>query len=69
VLARFDHRNINAEIAAFQSVVPTSENLGCEIYRSLAANWKTVFPSAWPVLEKIRIAETERNIFEVNNEK
>ena len=58
VLEPFDHRNLNAEVAAFRQVVPTSENLGQEIYRRLKRNWSAVFPGEWPRLEKIRIAET-----------
>lgn len=65
VLGPFDHRNLNAEVAVFQGVVPTSENLAIEICRRLKANWKSVFPDAWPKLHKIRIAETDRNIFEI----
>ncbi len=66
VVAAFDHRNLNAEIAAFESLVPTSENLGVEVCRRLKQNWRAAFPGEWPRLEKIRIAETERNIFEVS---
>jgi len=66
VLAPFDHRNLNAEVNSFQAVVPTSENLGAEICRRLKKNWSTVFPGEWPRLEKVRIAETARNIFEVS---
>ena len=65
VLDAFDHRNINAEIPRFAEVVPTSENLALELDRRLRECWHTVFPGAWPRLQKIRIAETERNIFEV----
>jgi 6-pyruvoyltetrahydropterin/6-carboxytetrahydropterin synthase len=65
VIAPFDHRNLNVEVAEFGAVVPTSENLGYEICRRLKRNWKEVFPSEWPKLEKIRIGETPRNIFEV----
>jgi 6-pyruvoyltetrahydropterin/6-carboxytetrahydropterin synthase len=65
VLQPFDHRNLNAEVAAFQETVPTSENLGFEICRRLKQHWKEVFPGDWPKLEKIRIEETPRNIFEV----
>ena len=65
----FDHRNLNRDVAAFASgavpLVPTSENLGLEICRRLKRNWRQVFPGEWPRLEKIRIAETTRNIFEV----
>jgi 6-pyruvoyltetrahydropterin/6-carboxytetrahydropterin synthase len=65
VIAPFDHRNLNVEVAEFGAVVPTSENLGYEICRRLKRNWKEVFPGEWPKLEKIRIGETPRNIFEV----
>ena len=65
VLDAFEHRNLNTEVEAFASSVPTSENLGLEIHRRLSANWKQAFPGAWPRLEKVRIAETPRNIFEV----
>jgi len=65
VLAPFEHRNLNAEVESFETVVPTSENLAAEICRRLKQNWSTVFPGEWPRLEKIRIAETPRNIFEI----
>ena len=65
VLDAFEHRNLNTEVPAFRSVVPTSENLGLEIFRRLQASWAMVFPGEWPKLEKVRIAETPRNIFEV----
>jgi 6-pyruvoyltetrahydropterin/6-carboxytetrahydropterin synthase len=65
VLDRFEHRNLNAEVEAFERVVPTSENLGVEICRSLKAHWKETFPGEWPKLEKICIAETPRNICEI----
>ena len=65
VLRAFDGRNLNVESAAFEDVVPTTENLAREIYRRLALKWTSAFPGPWPVLEKVRIAETPRNIFEV----
>jgi 6-pyruvoyltetrahydropterin/6-carboxytetrahydropterin synthase len=65
VLQPFDHRNLNAEVPVFGQVVATSENLGFEICRRLKRNWKEVFPGEWPKLEKVRIGETPRNIFEV----
>lgn len=65
VLARFDHRNLNVEVEAFRERVPTSENLAREICRGLKQEWSTVFPGEWPKLEKIRIGETARNIFEI----
>ena len=65
VLGLFEHRNLNAQVAPFERVVPTSENLGVEICRSLKAHWKETFPGEWPKLEKVRIAETPRNIIEI----
>ena len=65
VVDAFDHRNLNAEAPVFAEIVPTSENLGYEICRRLKRNWKEAFPGEWPKLEKIRIEETARNIFEV----
>lgn len=65
VLAPFSHRNLNVEIELFARLVPTSENLAVEICRRLKRNWRAVFPGEWPRLEKIRIAETARNIFEI----
>ena len=75
VLLPFDHRNLNREVAVFAgaapaftpALVPTSENLGFEICRRLKRNWKQVFPGEWPKLERIRIGETARNIFEVES--
>ena len=65
VLKPFDHRNLNAEVESFRQVVPTSENLGAEICRRLKQTWGTAFRGEWPKLEKIRIEETPRNIFEI----
>ncbi|HWC95250.1 MAG TPA: 6-carboxytetrahydropterin synthase [Candidatus Sulfopaludibacter sp.] len=65
VVAPFDHSNLNTQVAAFQAVVPTSENLAIEICRRLKSHWSAAFPGEWPKLHKIRIAETDRNIFEI----
>jgi 6-pyruvoyltetrahydropterin/6-carboxytetrahydropterin synthase len=65
VLAPFEHRNLNQEVARFEREVPTSENLAREICRRLKRNWSETFPGEWPKLEKIRIGETPRNIFEI----
>jgi 6-pyruvoyltetrahydropterin/6-carboxytetrahydropterin synthase len=65
VLLPFDHRNLNTEAEAFRDAVPTTENLAREICRRLKRHWTAAFPGEWPKLEKIRIAETARNIFEI----
>ena len=66
VIQAFDHKNLNEQIEAFGRVVPTTENLGLLIHDRLKQTWPSAFPGLWPQLEKVRIAETERNIFEVN---
>ena len=66
VLGPFDHKDLNTGSAAFQQRVPTTENLAREIFARLRANWSAAFPGPWPVLDKVRIAETPRNIFEVS---
>ncbi len=65
VLDEFSHRNLNTEVNSFDGLVPTSENLAVEIVRRLKDGWQAAFPGEWPKLEKIRIAETPRNIFEI----
>jgi 6-pyruvoyltetrahydropterin/6-carboxytetrahydropterin synthase len=67
VLAPFDHRNLNEDVNSFQGLSPTSENLLVEICRRLKRNWSTAFPGQWPRLEKVRISETPRNIFEMES--
>jgi 6-pyruvoyltetrahydropterin/6-carboxytetrahydropterin synthase len=68
VLEPFANRNLNMDTDAFQRVVPTSENVAAEICRRLKRHWGAAFPGDWPKLEKIRIAETERNIFELKTD-
>ena len=65
ILTPFDHHNLNTEVECFGQVVPTSENLAVEACRRLKRAWNEVFPGEWPKLEKVRIAETRKNIFEV----
>ncbi|MFZ3214514.1 MAG: 6-carboxytetrahydropterin synthase [Candidatus Acidiferrales bacterium] len=61
ILAAFDQRNLNEEVAEFRKVVPTTENVCREIFRRLR-----VFPAAH--LEQVRIEETSKNSFEVRAE-
>jgi 6-pyruvoyltetrahydropterin/6-carboxytetrahydropterin synthase len=65
VLEPFEHRNLNEEVEAFRAAVPTSENLGREVARRWKQNWQAVFPADGPRLERVAIAETSRNAFEV----
>jgi 6-pyruvoyltetrahydropterin/6-carboxytetrahydropterin synthase len=59
VLEAFDHRDLNAEVPAFATCVPTTENLALEIQARLKDRW------AGPRLDRIRIQETKRNSLEL----
>jgi 6-pyruvoyltetrahydropterin/6-carboxytetrahydropterin synthase len=65
VVAPFRYRNLNEEIPAFRTTVPTTENLGLELDRRLRASWPVQFGAHGPELEMIRIWETDRNICEI----
>jgi len=65
VVAEFDHRDLNSEVARFASEVPTSENLAREVCRRLKQNWSGVFAGEWPRLERVRVGETRKNTFEI----
>jgi 6-pyruvoyltetrahydropterin/6-carboxytetrahydropterin synthase len=65
ILAPLRYRNLNEEIDAFRTAVPTTENLAFEVERRLRSVWKGIFGDAGPCLERVRIWETERNICEV----
>jgi len=60
ILARFDHRNLNTDIAELTGVVPTTESLAVTIEKALANDWPLEAR-----LDRVRISETERNIFEL----
>ena len=66
VLEPLEHQDLNTGIDWFQRLVPTTENLGTEICRRLKQSWPTAFLGEWPQLEKVRIEETPRNIFEIS---
>ena len=61
VLAAFDQKNLNEEVAEFRTQVPTTENVCREIFRRLR-----YFPAAH--LERVRIEETSKNSFEIGTE-
>jgi 6-pyruvoyltetrahydropterin/6-carboxytetrahydropterin synthase len=61
VIEPFDHKHLNEEIAEFQSLVPTTENVCREIFRRLEK-----FSAAR--LERVRIEETSKNSFEIARE-
>jgi len=60
VLGRFEHKNLNIDVPELTGVVPTTENLAAAIRNVIAQEW--TLPAR---LERIRVSETERNIFEL----
>jgi len=64
VLCDFDHKYVNADLAEFRELVPTSENIIGVIEDRLKQHWRETFPGEWPRLESIRLQETKRNRFE-----
>jgi 6-pyruvoyltetrahydropterin/6-carboxytetrahydropterin synthase len=65
VVDAFDHRNLNTDVPEFRNTVPTTENLAVEIGRRLQNAWREDFGDS-PVLRRIRVHETRRNIFELS---
>jgi len=55
VIERFDHRNLNEDVAEFKSLNPTAENIAVVIYNILRPKIESEFDL------KIRLYETERN--------
>jgi 6-pyruvoyltetrahydropterin/6-carboxytetrahydropterin synthase len=64
-LEQVDRRNLNLDLPEFAATVPTTENLALVAARRLAEAWPHWFAGCPARLEKIRIWETPRNIFEV----
>jgi 6-pyruvoyltetrahydropterin/6-carboxytetrahydropterin synthase len=60
ILRRLDHKNLNCDVDRLRGVVPTTENLAGAIRDALLEDWKLP-----PRLAAVRIAETERNRFEL----
>jgi 6-pyruvoyltetrahydropterin/6-carboxytetrahydropterin synthase len=60
VLARLDHKNLNADIPELAGSVTTTENLATLVRRALAEGW--TLPAR---LARVRISETARNTFEL----
>lgn len=58
VLKRFDHKNLNLDVAAFKNLNPTAENIAIVIYNILRPLIKPEFDL------QVRLYETERNFTE-----
>ena len=62
ILAAFRHADLNQALPG----VPTTEHLLTDIRDRLRRNWNEEFADTGPHLEKIRLHETRRNIFQVD---
>ncbi len=60
ILQRIDHRNLNTDVEELAARVPTTENLAFAIREMLERDWP--FEAR---LAKVRVAETDRNMFEL----
>ena len=63
VIERIDHTHLNSEVAEFQELVPTSENLLVVIEGWLRTAWPEHFPGEPVRLAGLRLEETPRNSF------
>jgi 6-pyruvoyltetrahydropterin/6-carboxytetrahydropterin synthase len=66
VLSKLRHRDLNTEATELSGLVPTSENLAAGIVRMLETSWRRTFPDGRPALDRVRIHETRRNLFEIS---
>lgn len=64
VLRRFSNRNINEDVAPFETLVPTTENLTTVIADLLCAEWPFAGGNSPVTLRRVHIQETPRNGFE-----
>jgi 6-pyruvoyltetrahydropterin/6-carboxytetrahydropterin synthase len=60
ILVRMNHKNLNEDVAELASAVPTTENLALAIGNLLGADWPLRAR-----LQRVRVSETDRNIFEL----
>jgi 6-pyruvoyltetrahydropterin/6-carboxytetrahydropterin synthase len=67
VLARYDHKDLNADLPEFASAPPTAENIAMRIREALDASWSGAFAGTKAELDRIRIEETEHNFFELRS--
>ncbi|MGD0001194.1 MAG: 6-carboxytetrahydropterin synthase [Bryobacteraceae bacterium] len=65
ILKAMDRRDLNSQVEEFGKLVPTTENLAAVVAARLAKAWPAAFAGTAARLEKVRIHETKRNIFEV----
>jgi 6-pyruvoyltetrahydropterin/6-carboxytetrahydropterin synthase len=62
ILERLDHKNLNLDVPELARVTPTTENLAVAVRGMLQGEWP--FRAG---LARVRISETDRNIFELES--
>ncbi len=65
VLDRIDHTHLNSDVAAFDELVPTSENILLVVEEWLRQGWREHFPGQAIRLAGLRLEETPRNSFQI----
>jgi 6-pyruvoyltetrahydropterin/6-carboxytetrahydropterin synthase len=60
ILERLDHKDLNRDVPELNGMVPTTENLAVAVRAALTKDWN--LPAR---LARVRISETDRNIFEL----
>lgn len=65
VLAGFQHRNINEDVPAFETIVPTTENILWAVTDLIRTHWSS-YVSGPASLFRVHIQETARNAFELS---
>lgn len=58
VVAAYDHKYLNSDVAEFDAATATTENMVTGVQDRLRAVW----PESFPELAAIRIQETKRNV-------
>tara|TARA_B100001115_G_C15777594_1_gene382198 strand:+ start:589 stop:993 length:405 start_codon:yes stop_codon:yes gene_type:complete len=62
IVNEFDHKNLNLDCEEFESLIPTAENI-------IAVSWKKLRNALDPKYRlKLKLWETENNIFEYSGE-
>ena len=62
IVNEFDHKNLNLDCKEFESLIPTAENI-------IAVSWKKLRKALDPKYKlKLKLWETENNIFEYSGE-
>ena len=65
LLRDFRNSNLN-DLAAFQTLVPTTENLAAVAEQRLREAWPCAYPNGEVLFSGVRILETARNSFETS---